>query len=461
MRTVRVVTPLLLLGWSGSSLAEEPVQPGAVQANQSEQAPSAEANRQQELQARLEALEAQVQQLSAQEAKRDVPASTGAEPVDPELIQAAKSDAARREKAEVTRPIDTVQPIVPAGKMNPDISFILDVGGAWFGKANHLQQGGHAMGDNGLMLQGLELAASASVDPYFRFDTYFQLTEAEVEEAFVTTLALPWSLQARAGLMNAAFGRQNALHLHSWNFTNPPLSHTRFMSAEHFRGPAVELSALMPLPWYLNLMGQVFGTTEELGFNSASFGASENNGTGRIDGPEDLAYVLRMEHFFELSTDWSLMLGLNEGLGQSPFRADGRSYLHGADVYLKWRPISKGQGEFAMALTAEAILRNTAIEEGRLHDGGGYVELDTLLTKRWMTGLRFDTTSLWQGPSPDLSLVPGWQRRGSASLTYLPTHFSKLRIQGDLGKERDRSGRQYALFLQLEVSAGEHGAHKF
>ena len=43
----------------------------------------------------------------------------------------------------------------------------------------------------------------------------------------------------------------------------------------------------------------------------------------------------------------------------------------------------------------------------------------------------------------------------------LTDHFSKLRLQADLGKERDRDGRQYAMFLQAEVSAGEHGAHKF
>ncbi|MDD5307654.1 MAG: zinc-regulated TonB-dependent outer membrane receptor [Deltaproteobacteria bacterium] len=359
-------------------------------------------------------------------------------------------------------PIDTVQPIVlPIAKLNPDMSFILDVGGAWFRKADHLQQGGHAIDDNGIAIQGLELAASASVDPYFRFDLNFQLTEAEIEEAYLTTLALPGNMQIRAGLMNATFGRENSMHLHVWNFANPPLAHTRFMGEEHLRGPGVELSALMPLPWYLNLIGQALSTTEELGFSSASFAASEMTGSGRINGLEDFLYILRMENFFELSRDWSLLVGLSEGLGQGPYRPSGRAYLHGGDLYLKWRPISTGEGEYALSLTLEYVLRDEPTEEGRLRDHGGYAELDILTTNRWMTGLRFDTTDLWTGTSTDVDEVPGWQRRGCASLTFMPTHFSKLRLQGDLVRDQARDGWGYAIFLQAEVSAGEHGAHKF
>ncbi|MFH1834392.1 MAG: hypothetical protein ABH877_05150 [bacterium] len=455
MRIVGVVGSFLVLLFSHVSYGQE--------AKPTDPAPSSNTvSREQELEARVKDLEKKIEALSARVDGPTAAPTHDVAPVDPDLARAAEQDAAGRTKAPTAVPVDTVHPIVmPVAKMNPDISFILDVGGAWYGKADHFKQGGHAMDDNGLMVQGLELAASASVDPYFRFDTYFQLTEAEVEEAYLTTLSLPLNLQVRAGLMNAAFGRQNAMHLHTWNFANPPLSHTRFMSAEHFRGPGVELSALMPLPWYLNLMGQVFGTTEELGFNSATFGSSEVNSSKRIDGLEDFLYVLRMENFFELSTDWSLLVGFSEGLGQSQFRPDARTYLHGGDLYLKWRPVSSGHGDFALALTVEYLLRDTALEDRRLRDHGGYMQLDALLTNRWMAGLRFDTTDLWQGASPDPEQIPGWQRRGSASITFMPTHFSKLRLQGDLGKERDRDGLGYAVFLQAEVSAGEHGAHKF
>jgi hypothetical protein len=381
--------------------------------------------------------------------------------VDPDLAKAAEADQAILRNRSGPTTIDRVLPLAPMASMNPDISIILDVGGAWFDKADHLTQGGHAMDDNGLAVQGLELAASASVDPYFRLDLNFQVAAAELEEAYFTTLSFPLNLQVRAGFMNAAFGRENAMHLHTWNFANPPLSHTRFMSEEHFRGPGVELSVLLPLPWYVNLIGQIFGTTKRLGFNAATFGSSETNGGKRIDGLEDFLYVLRMENFFELSTDWSLLVGFSEGLGQSPFVPDGRTYLHGCDIYAKWRPVSSGHGDYALALTIEYMLRDTRIQDGRLRDHGGYVQLDALLTNRWMMGLRLDTTDLWHGASPDPATVPGWQRRVSLSLTFLPTHFSKLRLQGDFGQGREHHGLGTAVFLQAEVSAGAHGAHKF
>ena len=172
-------------------------------------------------------------------------------------------------------------------------------------------------------------------------------------------------------------------------------------------------------------------------------------------------YVLRMENFFELSADWSLLSGLSEALGQSPWVPDGRTYLHGADLYFKWRPISSGEGEYALALTLEYVLRDTRVPAGRLRDHGGYAELVALITKRWMSGLRFDMTRRWEGVVPDPQAIPGKQTRGSASITFLPTHFSKLRWQGDIVRDRAHGGWGWASFVQAEVSAGEHGAHKF
>jgi hypothetical protein len=383
-----------------------------------------------------------------------------AKTVDPDLARAIAQDKASTEQKQTTAP-PPAAPGQPMQKMNPDMSLILDVGGAWFRKADHFKQGGHSMDDNGIAIQGLEFAASASVDPFFRFDMYAELFQMEVEEVFLTTLALPWNLQARAGLMNAAMGRQNPMHIHTWNFADAPLSHTRFMSHEHFRGPGAELSVLLPLPWYLTLAGQVLGTTEKLGFNSVTFASSEQNGAGRIERPADFVYVLRMENFFELSPDWSLLIGAGESLGQSPYLPRGRTYLHGGDLYLKWRPVSRGLGDFALALTVEYVLRDCPTPYGRFRDNGAYAQIDAMLAKRWMVGLRFDSTAMWTRYSPDLDLVPGWQRRGSAALTFLPSHFSKLRLQGDVMRDEARSDLGYAVFVQAEVSAGEHGAHKF
>lgn len=78
------------------------------------------------------------------------------------------------------------------GSENPDISFIIDFGGGWFSRKDHPKYGGHAIDSNGFTLQGLEMTAGAAVDPYFRFDLNFQFVGMHVEEAYVTTLALPY-----------------------------------------------------------------------------------------------------------------------------------------------------------------------------------------------------------------------------------------------------------------------------
>ncbi|NMB73789.1 MAG: zinc-regulated TonB-dependent outer membrane receptor [Myxococcales bacterium] len=348
-------------------------------------------------------------------------------------------------------------------KMNPDLSIILTAGLGWFSSAEHLEQSEHGIGDNGFAVQGVELAATANVDPYFRFDLYFQLTEAVIEEAFLTTLSLPLSLQARAGIMNAIFGRFNPRHLHQWTFVNPPLSHVRFMGEAHFRGAGAELSWLLPLPWYLTLAAQALMPSEEISFMSSTFGVIENSEAGRLESPADLVFVGRMENFFELSANWSLLWGVSSALGRvwNPEAPEltGRAALFGTDLYLKWRPISSGEGDLALSLTLEAMLRRAPDRDSALWDHGGYAQLDAQLDRRWMVGLRLENVDdLRMGDAAPAG--GGWAWRGGLVATFMPTHFSKLRLQADIGRERGGE-TGFAVFLQAEVSAGEHGAHKF
>jgi hypothetical protein len=330
----------------------------------------------------------------------------------------------------------------------------------WFSRHEHIRQGGHAVDENGFVPQALELAASAAVDPYFRFDCYFQMQHLEIEEAFLTTLALPAGLQARAGYFNVAFGRQNPRHLHTWHFVNPPLSHTRFMSEEHWSGTGAELSMLLPLPWYVMVLAEVLTPSSASEFRSATFGMVEQNGNGRTDGLEDFLYVGRLESFLELSPDWSLLVSASAAFGQSPYVPDNRAALYGSDLYLKWRPLSRG-GNVAVALTIETVLRDTQVPRDSVRDFGGYAQLDVQMSRRFVAGLRGDLTDLVRGRSPDPAKIPGRQARGSFALTFLPTHFSKLRLQADVSSTEAHGSPVAAVFLQAEVSAGEHGAHRF
>lgn len=348
-------------------------------------------------------------------------------------------------------------------KMNPNISLILNVAfGVFDDPEDHFRQGGHSVDEGGFTVQGLEFAASAAVDPYFRFDMNYELSHGHLEEAYLTTLSMPWDLQFRAGYFNAPFGRQNPRHLHNWNFVNPPLSHTRFMGEEHFSGAGAEISWLTPLPWYLAVKGAVFDTKPESNLRSASFAPVTFSESGKVDDTQDFVYVGRMETFFELSPDWSLSLAGSGAWGVSPYVEEGMVSLLGGDLYLKWRPVSSGMGYRAAALTLEYLVRDIQTPGDYVEDGGGYAQIDLYFSRNWLVSARYGNVDLAKGDTPDPAEIPeGYKQRASLALTWLPTHFSKVRLQYDLGRDESDDFEYQALMLQFEVSAGEHGAHSF
>jgi len=282
------------------------------------------------------------------------------------------------------------------------------------------------------------------------------MAHLHMEEVYLTALALPWNMQMRAGLMFAKFGRQNDQCVHTWSFVNTPISQSRFLSQEHFKGMGAEWSALLPLPWYSLVLVEMLSTDAISGFNSATFGTSDVNLSGKTDSFDDLAYVARMENFFELSSDWSLLIGANGAFGQSPYVGDNRATLYGADLTLKWR-----EGEQSVKWTTEGVLRQTQIPQDSAQDWGGYSQVDVHMNRRWVLGLRGDYVDMLSGPESASELFGEQESRGSLGLTFFPTHFSKIRLQGDVVSTEESNTLSYGGFLQVEVIAGAHAPHSF
>lgn len=343
---------------------------------------------------------------------------------------------------------------------NPDISFILNAGLGYFSDSDHRKQGGHAIDESGFALQGVELAVGHSVDPYFRFDMNFQFMGMHMEEVYITSLSLPWNFQIKAGMINAQFGRENPQHLHSIKFTNYSLMHSRFMSQEHFSGIGGEISVLLPLPWYFLILGQIFDAKDGHFFRSSSFATTKYTKSGELDGPEDMVYLARIENFFEMGSNWNLKIGLSGAWGQSEYVPDNRVSLYGGDLYLKWRGISSGKDSYGFAFTFEVMFRDTQVPNDFVTDWGGYAQTDFMLTKHWEISLRGDYNDIMRGTPVNFEKMPQREIRGSAAITVLPTHFSKIRIQYDIIKEHGRP-ISHAAFLQGEFAIGAHGAHKF
>ena len=176
---------------------------------------------------------------------------------------------------------------------------------------------------------------------------------------------------------------------------------------------------------------------------------------------------MRLVQFFDLHDDWGMQLGLNAvfGTSQSAPERNNRIYAYGGDLLLKWRPI--GQGRFGytyIAWITEGWFRQMEVAQDLWEDIGGYSDLIFSISKEWEIALRGE---LWRRLSgDDINNFIDRKRfgvdalRANASFSFLPSHFSRVRLQYAY-EHIDTFDDNHIVLLQLEVSAGAHGAHKY
>lgn len=347
--------------------------------------------------------------------------------------------------------------------LNPDLAFIADFALAWFDQDENLQGGDHDPQENGFAMTSLELAIGKEVDPYFRFDAnlVFSADGVEVEEAYATTLDLPYSLQARAGQFLNRFGRQNSTHPHQWDFADQPFALSRVFGGEANRGVGVELSWLTPMPWYVEVIGSITDARGE-GTARSFIGDAER----AVKTPLDLQDTLVAKSFHELSPDLSLLWGASYATGPSGLRRGDRADVIGVDGYLKFRPITR-QSHTVIAITTEWLWRRREVPGDSFVDVSGYAQLFWRFAPRWGTAVRYEYGSPAvnrAGEHVGDPLDPDWteaRHRAAAALTFWPSEFSRLRAQVSLDAPRWLPDPIVAGFLTLEVAIGAHGAHAF
>lgn len=353
------------------------------------------------------------------------------------------------------------KPARGSASMNPDLSLVLDFAAAGFSTREHRQTGGHDPTRNGFNLQSLELSAKSVVDPYFRFDANLVFAEdgVEIEEVYGTTTDLPGGLQARFGQFLTRFGRINPTHPHAWDFVDQPFAIGRAFGAEGNRGPGVELSWLLPLPWYVEL---VASATHATGAGTArSFYAASDPG---VDGPKDLLYVTALKQFFDLSSNWSLLVGTSGAFGPNNTGRDARTAIYATDLYLKYRPITR-QSSTVVSLQTEVLYRRRQIPS-LVWDVSGYSQAFVRFARRWGAALRYELGTPAYASDGAITIDPidpDWTRtrhRVSANVSHWPSEFSRLRLQGSRDTASDGKGI-WAAFLAAELVVGAHGAHAF
>ena len=428
----------------------------------------------------------------------EVTPSANAAPENPAQRQALEAEFAAALSAPAA-PAPAQSPVAAASQSPVrliDIAFdVLGAAGASTASESDmrsLEAGGHDPKNRGFTVQNVELTLAGVVDPYLRGDAHVVLlideqgeTVVELEEAYLTSLDLPFNLQLEAGQFFTDFGRLNPTHPHSWDFVDQPVVNSRMFGPDGLRSPGVQLSWLAPVPFFLELM---LSAQNAQGETSTSFRsvpgevfAGRTLGERDVRGAQDLLYLARLRTSLDFGEDLTLVGGLSALFGPNASADDARTRIVGADLYAKWRPLANNQGWPFVAWQTELILReyeagqvlgeSGAVEPPTtLNDGGLYTQLLWGFARPWVVGARFEYASgeAAQFPLPpdgsyDTRLDPlrDTRQRYSAVLSYYPSEFSKLRLQYNYDRAQFISDPAHSAFLQFEILFGAHGAHKF
>ncbi|MBI5455327.1 MAG: hypothetical protein HY956_11910 [Deltaproteobacteria bacterium] len=358
-----------------------------------------------------------------------------------------------------------------------------------------LQGGGHDPRKRGFTVQNIELSLAGAVDPYltgeahiiYFLDPLTGETVVELEEAFMTTTALPSGLQIEAGHFFTEFGRINPRHPHAWHWQDQPVINTRLFGPDGMRGPGLRLGWLLPVSWFSELH---FGAQNANGETMASFLANEeffderavgnrpfvDRGVGSL---KDLAYLLRLDNSFDPSENTTAKVGLSGLYGPNATGEDGDTLIYGADLVVKWRPAESERGWPFLIWETEVMKRVYKaaayfddsdpadvidLSEETLKDWGFYTQLLYGFKPGWATGLRYEyaTGSGESVGGRDSDPFRDDRSRVSPLVTWMPTEFSRLRAQYNYDRADHLSdGEAHSVWLGVEFMYGAHAAHSF
>jgi hypothetical protein len=462
------VWPLALLAWSAEAAAQEPA-PAPANPNPAPPAAAAET---------APADAAQRQTLEA------------------EFAAALKPE-------EASSPAANTAPAPPARSSGPsplrllDLSFdLLGAGGLSSASENEMREleaGGHDPKNKGFTVQNVELTFAGVVDPYLRGDANIVLqidatgeTVIELEEAYLTSLDLPFNLQLEAGQFFTGFGRINPTHPHTWDFVDQPVINSRLFGPDGLRSQGIQLSWLAPLPFFAELL---LSAQNAHGETAVSFrNAPDEIVAGHtlierdVHDIGDLLYLARLRSSFDPAEDLSIVGGLSALFGPNASGTDTHTRIYGADLYLKWKPLDNDQGWPFVAWQTEAMLRRYQAAEvigadggavaspATLDDAGLYSQLLWGFARPWVAGVRYDRAvgedSAFTTPDGPYASsgdpLRDSRQRYSGVLSYYPSEFSKLRVQYNYDRAEFLNERDaHSAFVQFEILFGAHGAHKF
>ena len=407
-------------------------------------------------------------------------------------------------------------------EFNPAISVIIDSLYAYmsedmedptgFDLGGHSHGHGHSHGiEEGFQLRELELTFESTVDPYFDAVAMIAFTESsvEVEEAYITTRMLPAGWQIKAGKFLSDIGYINRQHPHDWQFSDAPWMREFLMGEEGLNEVGVQLSWIPPTDMYTRLGIEVLQGTSEGVANYVGPGRHEavtllpddanapsrnrwraDKGLDEVDGPRlftafaKIAPDLGHDHAVQFGTfgGYSRSFQLEEAHSSTRLETwDGDAWFAGVDAVYKYN----GQGVMGhrnLVLQGEYIYRNLQVDyrsqqfenfsdlvttdfnKQDWKQDGLYVQGVYGFAPRWNAGIRTDVLGItndgYEGRGTPVDFGTSYRYTGQVS--YAPTEFSRIRLQGSYSDFADDDHDDtWMAVLQYNVSLGVHGAHAF
>ena len=365
------------------------------------------------------------------------------------------------------------QPSQPTNtRLLPDISAVADLIADLSPKGS-TQEGGERLG-----VREIEIALQAAVDPYFRGDVFLGVSDLEgiaIEQAYLTTTALPWGLELRLGRFNMPVGKQNTTHRHDLHAIEYPYVLQRFFGPEGLKGTGVYASRVFaPFGFYQELILTAVDRFGEAPEESAPTLEPVNK---ELSG---LGYSTRLRNYWDLNEASNVELSFSAitGRREQPIRFEddladfstaARQSVVGADFTYRWRPLQQGlyksfilQGEFMrqvnetdprLLLPPETSPSGYTYAGPDRHYNGAYVFARYQLTRRGHIGARFDSFQDEAAGGRTSTAISGY-------LQFFPSDFSKL-VAGYERYSPAEGSATNRILLQAAFSIGPHKPHPF
>ena len=330
-------------------------------------------------------------------------------------------------------------------EFNPSIGLVGDTVFSYRSEGSEATGSEHAGGFDAYQ-RAVELAASASVDPYAKAyvvanasaDAATGESTLGIEEAAIQTTSLPWNLEVKAGRFFGEFGKLSYIHDHELPSVNRPLALDQYIGGES-RTDGIQLNWLLPVPHYTSLT---------LGAGNGFGGDSPLNNPGTFRHLSGFNYFGRLSTYFDVTPNIQLETGISglvnpttQDRGGDIVQADGVStytekkrQVGGLDFKLSYVPLQNNQfkrldwgtellfSDSQYQVSPTGIPVNPGSYLHTVGSLGGYTYLTYKWHRQWSGGFQFDYVQNAMDHNDETFAY-------SPYLTWAISHWNQLRLQ--------------------------------